>query len=204
MDNIGMLLVISGPSGSGKGSAVKRLDPSKNYALSISVTTRDVRAGEVDGKDYFFCTEEDFNKKRDNGELLEHAVFCGFCYGTPRSYVEDQITKGKVVVLEIDVNGALQIKEKFPDAVLIFLMPNTITELERRLRKRNRDSDDDITGRLKKAREEVELISKYDYLVINENEKIENTVNIIDSIVKAEYSKPFRSRNTIKNFLGDE
>jgi guanylate kinase len=194
----GMLIIISGPSGSGKGTVVKQLDPAKNYALSVSLTTRSKRDCEVDGQDYFFCTEEEFERKRNNGELLEHAVFCGCCYGTPRSYVEDQIRRGKTVVLEIDVNGALQVRAKFPDAVLIFLMPPTMGELERRLILRNTEDKENIEDRLRRALEEIKLIDKYDYLVIND--RVEDTVANIDMIVGAERLKPFRNLEVIEKF----
>ncbi len=193
-----MLLIISGPSGSGKGTVVSML----KYALSISVTTRPQREGEQHGREYFFCTVEQFHKKRENGELLEHAVFCGNYYGTPRAYVEEQISKGKVVVLEIDVNGALQVKQKFNDAVLVFLMPPTLEELKARLIKRATETDDVIENRLKRAKEEICLINKYDYFVINDN--VEKAVSIIDSIVIAQKSRPFRNENKIKRFSGDD
>ena len=117
MKRKGMLVIISGPSGSGKGTVVKNLNPQKGYALSISLTTRKKREGEIDGKDYFFCSKEEFIKKRDQNELLEHAEFCGNLYGTPKSYVDSQIANGKAVILEIDVEGALQVREKLQEAL---------------------------------------------------------------------------------------
>jgi len=194
----GMLVIISGPSGSGKGTVVKRLDPEKNYALSISVTTRPPRHGEVDGKDYFFRSPEEFIYMRDNNLLLEHAVYCGYYYGTPRNYVEEQINIGKTVVLEIEVNGALQVREKFEEAVLVFLMPPTLADLHRRLVHRNTEDADTIEDRIKKAREEVKLINKYDYLVIND--KIVDAVKRINTIVEAESLKPSRNQEVIKHF----
>ncbi len=202
MNNKGMLLIISGPSGSGKGTVVKQLSPEKNYALSVSVTTRKKRECEIEGKDYFFRSMECFEHMRNNDELLEHAVFCGNCYGTPRSYVEEQISNGKTVVLEIEVNGALQVKEKFEDSVLIFLIPPTIEELSRRLICRNTESKESIEDRLKRARDEIKLIDKYDYLVINDY--VENAVSRIDTIVEAEHLKPHRCNNDILYFKGVE
>ncbi|MDR1538085.1 MAG: guanylate kinase [Clostridiales bacterium] len=195
----GMLVIISGPSGSGKGTVVKKLDPEKNYALSISMTTRQARDGEMDGRDYFFCTPENFAQMRENNELLEHAVYCGHFYGTPRKYVEDQINEGKAVVLEIEVNGALQVREKFQDSVLIFLMPPTIEELHKRLVNRNTEDPDVIEDRLKRAYEEIKLIEKYDYLVIND--EVLNAVEQIYTIVEAESLKPCRNRSAIKHFI---
>ena len=191
MQSKGMLVIISGPSGSGKGTVVKRLDVAANYALSISMTTRAPRKGEAEGKDYFFCTVEEFTAKRDAGELLEHAQFCGNYYGTPRTYVEEQIENGKAVVLEIDVNGALQVRDKFPDAVLIFLIPPTMQVLEQRLINRNTEDRETIEDRLRRAREEVRLIDKYDYLVIND--KVEDALGDINTIINAESLKPSRN-----------
>jgi guanylate kinase len=194
----GMLVIISGPSGSGKGTVVKRLDPAKGYALSISVTTRQPRGEEVNGRDYFFKTEAEFIQMRKENALLEHAVYVSNYYGTPRHYVEEQIAQGKVVVLEIEVNGALQVKSKFPGAVLIFLMPPTLAELQRRLTSRNTEDSVTIEDRLKKALEEVALITRYNYLVVND--EIHNAVSKIDTIVAAERLKPKRCIDIIKNF----
>lgn len=198
MDTNGMLVIISGPSGSGKGTVVKRLQPSKGYALSISVTTREPRDGEVDGRDYFFTSKDDFHKLRENNELLEHAVYVNNYYGTPRYYVEEQILKGKIVVLEIEVYGALQVKDKFPEAVLIFLIPPSLHELARRLKGRNTEDDVTIEARLKKAMEEIPLINRYDYIVVND--EVDEAVSRIDSIVTAERLKPKRSMSIIENF----
>ena len=192
--NKGMLVIISGPSGSGKGTVVKKL----NYSLSISVTTRKKRGHEQHGVDYFFCTEEEFTNMRDNNELLEHALYVGEYYGTPRKYVEEQIDKGKAVVLEIEVNGALQVKEKFPDAVLIFLIPPTMNELARRLVFRSTEDVTAIEYRMNRALEEIKLIDRYDYLVINN--ELEDAVREIDTIVSAEYLKPHRSQARIEKF----
>jgi guanylate kinase len=195
----GMLVIISGPSGSGKGTVVKRLCPEKGYALSISVTTRQPRVGEVHGRDYFFATEDEFKKMRKENALLEHAAYVGNYYGTPRTYVEEQIEQGKIVVLEIDVYGALQVKEKFPSAVLIFLIPPSLPELSARLNKRGTEDAVTIEARLKKALEELPLIDRYNYLVINDD--IPEAVHKIDSIVAAERLKPARSAKIIKEFI---
>ncbi|MCL2015905.1 MAG: guanylate kinase [Defluviitaleaceae bacterium] len=190
----GMLVIISGPSGSGKGTIVNDLD----YALSVSVTTRKPRENEQHGIDYFFCTEEEFVAMRDNNELLEHAVYVGQYYGTPRKYVEDKIEQGEVVVLEIEVNGALQVKEKFPEAVLLFIIPPTLNDLAHRLAFRNTEDPLEIQERMERALQEIQLIDKYDYLIINED--LPTAVNEIDIIVKAEYLKPHRSQSRIEKF----
>jgi len=191
-------VIISGPSGSGKGTVVKQLDPACGYALSISVTTRPPRAGEMDGRDYFFRSEDEFARMRRNNELLEHAVYVGHYYGTPRRYVEDMIALGKAVVLEIEVNGALQVREQFPKAVLIFLMPPTAAELARRLLCRNTEEPEVIEDRLKKARSEIALIPRYDYVVIND--EIPKAVTAINTIVAAERLRPERIREAFERF----
>lgn len=194
----GMLVIISGPSGSGKGTVVKCLRPENGYALSVSVTTRTPREGEQNGRDYFFTSEENFHKMREENDLLEHAVYVGNYYGTPRKYVEEQIAQGKIVVLEIEVYGALQVKEKFPSAVLIFLMPPTLKELASRLTKRGTEDAVTIDARLKKTLEEVPLIDRYNYLVIND--VIPDAVARIDAIIRAERMRPSRCGEEIKKF----
>jgi guanylate kinase len=198
----GMLVIISGPSGSGKGTVVKRLSPEKGYALSISVTTRNPREGELHGRDYFFTSEEEFIKMREQNELLEHAVYVGNYYGTPRKYVEEQIELGKIVVLEIEVYGALQVREKFPSAVLIFLMPPDLPTLADRLTSRGTEDAVTIEARLKKTLEEVPLIDRYNYLVIND--VIPDAVEKIDKIVAAERMRPLRSAKIIKKFTDSQ
>jgi len=194
----GLLVIISGPSGSGKGTVVKRLDAAKGYARSISVTTRTPRVGEEHGRDYFYTTPEEFTRMRQDNELLEHAQFVGHFYGTPRKYVEERIREGRIVVLEIEVQGALQVREKFPDAVLIFLMPPSLEELRRRLVTRATEDAVTIDARLNRALEEVPLISEYDYLVINH--EVSAAVGQIDAIVEAERLRPARSQGIIANF----
>ena len=181
---------------------VKRLDPALGYAVSISVTTRMPRDGEVHERDYFFIAEEEFVRMRSENALLEHFAYVGNYYGTPRFYVEQQIAEGKIVVLEIEVTGALQVKEKFPEAVLVFLMPPTFTELQRRLVNRATEDAVTIEARLKRALEEIPLIDQYDYLVIND--KIDEAVAKIDAIVTAERLRPKRNQKTIKDFANSQ
>ena len=194
----GMLIIISGPSGSGKGTVAKKLCEDDRYALSVSVTTRPKRAGDVEGKDYYFCSVAEFFEKLENNDLLETTLYVGNYYGTPRSYVEQKINEGKVVILEIEVNGALQVRMNEPEAVLVFLIPQSMSELRRRLMKRATENDDVIDDRLRRANEEIELIDKYDYLVVND--EIDNAVRTINHIVDAELHKPKRNHDIIRKF----
>lgn len=201
LTNDGLLIIISGPSGSGKGTITKNLRNKEGYALSISMTTREQRKGEVNGEDYIFCNEDEFIKTRDSGGFLEHATFCGNYYGTPISYVRGKMEQMQTVVLEIDVVGALQVKEKFPTAPLIFLMPPTLEELRKRLISRGREDLDEIRRRLNHALKEIDMMDKYDYLIINED--IETACKEIGLIVAAERLRPIRSKGRIEGFFGD-
>lgn len=197
----GVLLIISGPSGSGKGTIVERLVQDSGYSVSISATTRNPRPNEIDGVHYFFKSVEKFEEMLEKGELLEHAVFCDNYYGTPKKYVEEQLEEGKNIILEIEVQGALQVKKKYEDAVLIFTMPPSLTELRRRLEYRGTEDKATIDKRIKRAEEELEYLPKYDYLVINDT--VEQAVEDIDCIVKAERMKCSRNPDLKNKFKGD-
>lgn len=197
----GVLLIISGPSGSGKGTIVERLVQDSGYSVSISATTRNPRPNEIDGVHYFFKSVEKFEEMLEKGELLEHAVFCDNYYGTPKKYVEEQLEEGKNIILEIEVQGALQVKKKYEDAVLIFTMPPSLTELRRRLEYRGTEDKETIDKRIKRAEEELEYLPKYDYLVINDT--VEQAVEDIDCIVKAERMKCSRNPDLKNKFKGD-
>lgn len=165
----GKILVLSGPSGAGKGTVVNRiLELDDNVVLSISATTRKKREGEEEGVHYFYISKEDFLKKIENNELLEYNCYNENYYGTLKSYVDSLIASGKNVLLEIDVNGAFQIKEQRPDAVTVFLTAPSIEEIERRLRNRKTEDDDVINRRLEIAKAEIERAPEYDYIVCNE------------------------------------
>jgi guanylate kinase len=194
MNKKGILIVISGFSGAGKGTLVKGLIKQyDNYALSISATTRKPRAGEENGIDYFFKTKEEFLKLIDDNELIEYAEYVGNFYGTPKKYVDSQLNSGKDVILEIEIQGALKIKEKFPDTLLLFITPPSVKELKNRLVGRGTEDCQTIECRLKRAIQEAEGIEQYDYLIVNDdlNECIVKTHNII----QGEHCRA--SRNTI-------
>ena len=201
MNKQGILLIISGPSGSGKGTIVERLCEKNNFSLSISATTRKPREYEKDGVHYFFHTREEFEKMRDRKELLEWAEFCGNYYGTPRKYVTEQLMAGNNVILEIAVQGALQVKKIYPEGVLIFMVPPNLEELGNRLTKRGTEDKETINKRVRRALEEMELVEEYDYLVINDT--VEQATEDMLTIVAAEKMKCSRNKNIKKIFKGE-
>ena len=170
MKNKGILAVVSGFSGAGKGTLMKALlQKYDNYALSISATTRSPREGEADGREYFFLTEEAFEEKIRNNELIEYARYVNHYYGTPRDYVEQKMAEGKDVILEIEIQGALKVKEQYPDAILLFVMPPNALTLKSRLTGRGTETEEVIDARLKRAADEAEGIEAYDYILINDD-----------------------------------
>lgn len=179
----GKLLVISGPSGCGKGTTVAELIKDESFALSVSATTRNPREGEVDGVSYFFKTKEEFKQLIADNKFIEYACYCGNYYGTPADYVEQQLNNGKNVILEIEVQGAAKIKEKLPEAAMIFLLPPSLDELEKRLVGRGTEDAASIARRLARAKEELSFITNYEYFVVNET--VDATVESIKNIVKS-------------------
>ena len=169
MNTLGILIVVSGFSGSGKGTIMKELlKRYDNYALSISATTRAPREGETDGREYFFKTREEFEKMIAKEELIEYAEYVNNYYGTPRAYVEEQLTVGKDVILEIEIQGALKVKKKFPDTLLLFVTPPSAEELRKRLIGRGTETMEVIEQRMQRAIEESDGMESYDYYVIND------------------------------------
>ncbi len=191
--NNGLILVVSGPAGSGKGTVNKILRDTGDYLFSVSRTTRAPRPGEEDGVDYLFVTKEEFVKKLDENDFLEHNEYCGNFYGTPRSTAEAAIAEGKNIILEIDVNGARQVKENCPDAVLIMLLPPSFSVQEQRLRGRATETEEKILSRLEQTHYELEQLTLYDYVVINGDGDPQTAADDIMSIVRAE--KCARRRN---------
>ena len=181
----GLLIVLSGPSGTGKGTVCKALlNKRRDLSLSISSTTREPRSGEIHGKHYFFTNRDEFEKRIKHDEFLEHANVFSNYYGTPRSFVDGMIAQGKDVLLEIDVQGALKVKDTCPDGVFIFLIPPTMAELERRIRSRGTETEDKIRERLGKANAEMNLMEKYDYVIVNDD--VKSVVARIDCIIESE------------------
>jgi len=189
----GLLVIISGPSGVGKGTIRKALFqiPDNNFCYSVSMTTRLPREGEVDGQDYFFVSQEEFERRIKNNGFLEYAEFVGEYYGTPLDYIDKQMESGKEVIVEIEVQGALQVQEKIPEAVFIFIVPPSKKALIERLEKRGTDSPEKIRKRIEKAEREYSLAYKYDYIVVND--EVTNAADRIYAIIRAEHAKTERS-----------
>lgn len=197
--NTGLKIVLSGPSGSGKGTIVKELIKDEQFLLSISATTRSPRQGEEEGVHYFFKTKEAFEEMIAKDELLEHAQFCGNYYGTPKAFIEDSVKNGKDVILEIEVEGAMQIKEIYPDAIFIFVVPPSLTELENRLVGRGTEARTVIDQRLARAKEELALYKNYDYVVVND--RLAEALEEIKCIVRAEKLKSCHYQEKIEKVI---
>lgn len=201
LDDKGLLIVLSGPSGVGKGTVRKALFEREDHNLvySISMTTREPRKGEVNGKDYFFVSKEKFEYMINNDGFLEYAEFVNNYYGTPIDEVNELIAKGNEVVLEIEVQGALQVREKVKDAILIFIAPPSLDALYSRLHNRGTESEEIINQRIEKAKKEINLADKYDYIVINDT--VENASDRIMAIIRAEHAKTKRTIYKYKKLL---
>ena len=196
MNRQGILIVVSGFSGAGKGTIMKALtERYEGYALSVSATTRSPRPGEEDGKSYFFKSVEEFEQMIADGALIEYARYVSNYYGTPRSYVEEQLAAGHDVILEIEIQGAMKIREKFPDTLLVFVCPPSMEELKNRLVGRGTETLDVINGRLRRAVEESKGMDKYDYLLINDD--LEECVDTLHETIRCERMRASRNHDFV-------
>ncbi len=200
--NSGVLYVVSAPSGCGKGTILETvLKNNKNIYYSVSATTRSPREGEKEGINYYFLSKEEFQKLIANQGMLEHACFCDNFYGTPRKQVEEKLREGYDVILEIETNGAMQIKKNFPDAILIFILPPSVSELRRRLFKRRTETEEVIEKRLSEAKYEISLAKNYDYIMINA--ELEKAISDFEAIIAASKLTNKKNSNKIEEVLNN-
>ena len=197
----GRLVVVSGPSGVGKGTVLKYVLDRDDFVYSVSATTRKPRDIDIDGVTYFFKTREDFEGMINRGELIEYAEYNGNYYGTPRPFVEEMLSSGKNVILEIEVKGAMQIKKRMPDATFVFIAPESREILEARLRGRGTETDDVIEGRLRIAENEIKACLMYDYIVVNREGGAEKCAEDIVAAVKADGMRPCNMYADVSEFF---
>ena len=199
----GLIIVISGPAGSGKGTVNSHLLATGEYVYSVSATTRAPRPGEVDGVNYHFITEDDFKNRIETAEMLEYTYYSGNYYGTPKKEALEVIESGRNLLLEIEVEGAMNIKKVYPEAVLIMLLPPSFKVQEARLRGRGTETEDKILARLQRTREEVVLLPNYDYVVYNEDGRDVECAKEIEAIVATEKRATKRHPDAAKNYFED-
>lgn len=197
------MIVISGPAGSGKGTVNARLLSTGEYVYSISATTRAPRPGEADGVNYYFITREEFEKRIQDGGMLEYTEYCGNYYGTPKKEALEVIESGKNLILEIEVEGAMNIKRVYPDAVLIMLLPPSFSTQEKRLRGRGTETEEKILARLERTREEVALLPNYDYIVYNEDGRDDLAAIEIEEIVRSEKRATKHHKTAADDYFGN-
>ncbi len=196
MQHQGILAVISGFSGAGKGTVMKALlEQYDSYALSVSATTREPRPGEANGREYFFVSEQEFTSMIEKGDLIEYARYVNHYYGTPKAYVESMLAEGKDVLLEIEIQGALKVKQQFPEALLVFIVPPSAAELKNRLLSRGTESEDVIEKRLSRAAEEAEGMSSYDYILVNDT--VEDCTARLHGLIQSQHYKTSANQKLI-------
>ena len=197
----GLLMVVSGPAGSGKGTVNAKLLEKEEFAFSVSATTRAPRPGEQDGVNYYYITKDEFVRRIEAGEMLEYTQYCGNYYGTPLSETQKALDNGKNLILEIEVEGAMNVKAKFPDAVLILLLPPGYSVQEQRLRGRATETEEKIRERLAQTLKEVDMFHKYDYIVYNYDGEVSRAVDDVLSIVRAEKLRALRNPDAAKEYI---
>ena len=196
----GILIVVSGPAGSGKGTVLNAVfEKSDDFVYSVSATTREPRPGEIDGKHYHFITKECFEELIADDTVVEHTFYCGNYYGTLRTVIEKDLCNGKNVILEIEVDGAMQIKKKFPEALLVLVVPPNYEILEARLRGRGTNTEEDILNRLERSKEELKYFDSYDYLLINDD--IDEVSDSFISVIESEKLSTKRNKNFYNKFF---
>lgn len=200
----GLMVVVSGPAGSGKGTVNAHLLAKENFVYSVSATTRAPRPGEVDGVNYHFISREEFIRRIENDDMLEYTEYCGNYYGTPKKEAMEVLASGKNLILELEVEGAENVKKKFPDAVLVLLLPPSYAVQEQRLRGRATETEEKITERLARAKEEVRHSLSYDYIVYNYDGKDAEAAGQIDAIVTAEKCSIGRNPRIAERYLGED
>lgn len=200
----GMLIVLSGPSGVGKGTVREAMlkESINKFKYSVSMTTRPMRPGEKNGVDYFFCSKNEFEEKIRQGKMLEYARYVDNYYGTPLRYVQDTLASGNDVFLEIEVKGAMQVRKKMPDGVFIFLTPPDLTSLRSRITHRGSEDSTTIDKRMEKARQEIKMMSNYDYAVVND--EVPKAVKQIEQIVNSEHLRVSRVIDSYRKMIGDK
>ncbi len=202
MSRRGMMIVVSGFSGVGKGTLVRLLtERYENYSISVSVTTRKPRAGDQEGKEYFFKTNEEFEELLRSDRLIEYAEYCGNYYGTPRDYVEQELSKGRDVILEIEQQGGLKVKKQYPDALMVFVMPPDINALVERLHGRGTESEEVIEKRLAQAVEESRVITQYEYMIINDD--LDKSVEELHELIESQHKKIDRNMEFVEQIQKD-
>lgn len=199
--NKGLMIVISGPAGSGKGTVNAHLLNTGNFAYSVSATTRAPRPGEVDGVNYHYISREEFLRRIESGDMLEYTQYCGNYYGTPLKEAEEVLDSGKNLILEIEVEGAKNVKAKYPDAILILLLPPSFSVQEQRLRQRGTETEEKICERLARTREELLFADAYDYVVYNYDGKDTDAAEEILSILRAEHLAMKRNQETVAAYF---
>lgn len=196
----GLLIAVSGPSGAGKGTICRKLvEKRDDVMISVSATTRAPRPGETEGVHYYFKTKEEFTRMIQNGDLVEWVEYCDNYYGTPKQPLLDGIKTGNVYILEIEMEGTLNVKKQFPESILIFVVPPEFADLRRRIESRNSEKECDIVKRLERAKKEINIAHQYDYLVVNDD--LDKATDLVENIIEVERTRVCRNKDFINNYI---